>query len=176
MQKEYLNWVLDDDWTWINIIGFSGSILGVLAVSAMVQYKQNKSIFDFIAYGCSVIGIGFLTSILFFESFILKSIARTNPELINFNTGFYTEPIFNQANLMGGMFFSIGMIGLAILMIADKTFKTWKLVLLMIGAPLFGIMLMPGNVRIVGVLLYSVAFIGIGIEMVKTKCIENNNQ
>ena len=166
MQEEYLKWVLDDDWTWINLIGFVGSTFGVFALTAIFSTLRNKNYLDYIGYGVGIAGIVILTSILFFETFILKGIALQKPELIDLTQGFYQYSIFKLANVSGGILLTVGFIILGIKMLYLSTFKAWKIVLLMIACPLFGIVLMPGNVRLLGVLLYSISFIAIGIEMI----------
>lgn len=167
MKEEYVNWVLDDDWTWINIIGFIGSAFGIFALQAIFSTIKGKNTVDRILFGTGVIGIVILTSLLFFETFILKGIALQNPELIDLNGSFYQYPIFKLANLLGGILLSISFFGLGVRMIILSTFKKWKLILLMIACPLFGIVIMPGNLRLLGVLLYAVSLIAIGIEMIK---------
>ncbi len=168
MTEPYVQWVLDSDWTWINLIGFTGSMLGIFALIAIARYKGLDTFFEIIAFGSSVVGVGFLTSLLFFEAFIVRGIATSNPELINPSAGFYRETVFKFANLTGGLLYSVGILSLSGRMIVQKTFRRWKLILLMIGAPLFAITLVPGNLRIVGVLFSTIAFNGMGIEMLRT--------
>jgi len=174
MNKEYIHWVMDEDWMWVNIIGFTGSILGIFSVTVIARFYKLKSGFDVLAYGSAMIGVVLLTSLLFFETFILKGIAKTNPELVNLTTGFYQEISFIISNLLGGVLYSMGMIFLSARMFMQKTFASWKIALLIIGAPLFTITLVPGNLRILGVLLSSIALIGMGVEMLKTKSSRGN--
>ena len=166
MQKPYISWVLDDDWTWINCIGFSGSLTAVLAVMALFEFKKRKGYFDYIAFAFAIIGTVYLTSILFFEAFILKGIALVNPELILLDGSFYMYPSFKVANIVGGISFSFGMIGLSVRMMKERTFRRWKLIMLLIASPLFGIVLFSGNIRLIGVLLFTISFVSIGKEMI----------
>jgi hypothetical protein len=165
---------MDDDWTWINIIGFIGSIFGAFALTAIFSVKTNRNTLDLSAYGIALTGIIILTCILFFEAFILKGIAFQSPGLIDLNGSFYQYPAFKLANLSGGIFLTVGFLVLGIRMIQQETFKKWKIILLMIACPLFGMVIMPGNLRLVGVLLYSIAFSAIGIEMISNKTDANN--
>jgi len=174
MDRPYLQWVLDANWIWINILGFIGSALGVFALFSIQQHIYDKSIIDHALFGAAVFGVLILTSILFFECFILKGIALENEALINLDGSFYKYRPFQIANLTGGILFSLGIIGMAIKMIFRKTFKKWSLILLLIGCPLFGIVLVPGNLRLLGVLLYSIAFISIGMQMLKMKNNDSN--
>lgn len=169
MQEAYINWVLDSNWTWINIIGFIGSLLGIFALNSIAAALNSEKNIDFIGYLAAVCGVTILTAILFFEAFILKGIAIQNPEIINLNEGFYQNSTFKTANLSGGLLLSIGALILGFSMIKKRTFKKWKVILFMLGCPLFGIVIMPGNVRLIGVLLYSISLIAIGIEMIKNK-------
>jgi len=169
MQTEYIKWVMDSDWTWINLIGFIGSSFGVLALTAIFSFHPVKNIIDLFAFGLTILGILMLTCILFFEAFILKGIAIQNKDLINLNGSFYRYPIFQLASISGGILLTSGFLILGMRMLFQRTFKKWKLILLMIACPLFGIVKMPGNIRLLGVLLYSTAFISIGIEMINNK-------
>ena len=167
MTEPYINWVMDNDWIWVNTLGFTGSTLGIFSLYSIYYTIDSRKNLEAIAMGLSVFGIAILTSILFFESFILKGIALENESLIDLNAGFYAFVPFRLASLAGGMMFSAGMIILGIRMVQKKTFKRWSLLLLIIGCPLFGITIMPGNLRLLGVLLYSIAFIAIGVQMLK---------
>ena len=167
MKEPYINWVMDDDWIWINTLGFVGSTLGILSLFSIYLRINSRGLLERIAFGLSIFGIAVLTSILFFESFILKGIALENESLVDLNGSFYSFQPFKLVSLAGGIIFSAGMILLGFFMIKKKTFNRWSLILLIIGCPLFGIMLVPGNLRLLGVLLYSIAFISIGIQMLK---------
>jgi hypothetical protein len=167
MQEPYVNWVMDSDWTWVNIIGFVGSLMGIFAFNSIAATLNSENNIDFIGYLIAVCGVAILTAILFFEAFILKGIAIQNPEIINLNEGFYQYFALKTANLSGGILLTIGAIILGIRMIRESTFKKWKVILFMLACPMFGIVIMPGNVRLIGVLLYSISLIAIGIEMIK---------
>lgn len=167
MQQPYINWVLDPDWTWVNAFGFTSSAFGVFAVIALVAIPLKKSAFVWIGFVLSIIGIIILTSVLFFEAFILKGIALENASMVIIGDGFYLHAPFQGANLAGGIMFSTGLILLSSWLIKYKVFKVWKLVLLMISCPLFSLLIMPPNLRLVGVLLYAVSFTLIGLEWKK---------
>ena len=169
MQEEYINWILDKDWTWINLIGFVGSLLGIFALNSILSVIEGQKKSDLIAYFLAVSGIVILTSILFFEGFILKGLALENPEIIDFNSGFYQHIAFKIASNTGGILLSIGVLMLGISMLRKNTFKKWKVILFMIACPLFGIVSMPGNARLLGVLLYAISLIALGAEMNKKR-------
>ena len=99
MQKAYIYWVLDNDWTWINLVGFMGSLMGIFALNSIFLILDSKRITDFIGYFIGVSGIVILTATLFFEAFVLKGIALENPNLIDLNSGFYQDITFRNATL-----------------------------------------------------------------------------
>ncbi|RED43811.1 hypothetical protein [Seonamhaeicola aphaedonensis] len=167
MQEPYVNWVLDSDWTWVNVIGFVGSLMGIFALNSVYSVLNSEKTSDYIGYTIGISGVVILTAILFFEAFILKGIAIQSPEIINLNSGFYQENSFKIANLSGGLLLTIGALILGVSMVKRKIFKRWKVVMFMIACPTFGIVIMPGNVRLLGVLLYSISLIAIGVEMNK---------
>lgn len=168
MTEPYIKWVLDEDWIWINAIGFSGSMIGIFAITnlkSLVQKSRMANLFFIL----SISGIVILSSILFFEAFILKGIARLAPEIVVLNEGYYIEPSFYGINLLGGLSFSGGVIGIASLLFRQGAIKKWKLITLMISCPLFGIVIMPPNLRLLGVLLYFISFLLIGVEIQRIK-------
>lgn len=168
MQDPYLQWVLDSDWVWVNLIGFTGSLLGLFAINSIFNLGSRTKI-ENLYYALSVAGIAIMTSILFFEAFILKGIALQNPEIIQLNEGFYLFTPFRFISLLGGFFLSIGIIGICVKFIRSKTLKVWKLIILAISTPLFSIIVVPGNLRLLGVLLYFVSLLSIGIEIEKRR-------
>lgn len=165
MKEEYINWILDSDWVWVNSIGFVGSLTGIFAINSIFSILKSARSIDLIAYLMAVSGIVILTSILFFETFILKSIALVNPEIIDLNTGMHQSIVFQSVSIIGGILLSIGVIMLGIRLIIKKTFIRWKIVLFIIACPLFGIVYMPGNIRLLGIVLYTISLTAIGIEM-----------
>jgi hypothetical protein len=166
MNQAYLNWVMDGDWLWINIIGYFGAVLGLLAFTSIMVYQNNIKPINVFAFICVILGSVLLSGLLFFETFILKGIAKVSPNLIDQSSGFYQEFSFRAANLLAGISFSVGFIIWGVLALRSGLFKKWKIVLLIIGSPLFSLVIMPGNFRLVGVLFYSIAFIGMGYEMI----------
>lgn len=167
MSSPYNQWVADSDWFWVNSIGFTGSLFGVFAFQQFYSCKHSKTPFSLLLYLSGQIGIVILTCLLFFETFILKGIVIQNPDLVQLNHGFYTYTPFRLINIIGGGLFSIGTVGVSLSMMKDRSFKKWKLILLSCGAPLFGLVFVPGNLRLVGLLLYAIAYISIGLEMIK---------
>lgn len=164
MSEEYNKWILDPDWTWVNVIGYSASLFGVFS---LIVFKDLLHAYDkivAISFPISLVGAIGLSSILFFEGFILKGITLENDSIIRLNESFYLHGPFKVANLLSGILFSTGVLVLAIKMIDQKSFRKWSLIVLLISCPLFSIVLFPGNIRLVGVLLYTTAFVSLGVQ------------
>lgn len=168
MQEAYLNWVMNPNWTWINVIGFMGSLLGIFAIQTLYQLLNSSGVLIKLAYVLSVIGVVILTSILFFEAFILKGIAVEAEEMIKLGVGFYVHPPFETINLIGGIAMTFGMSVIGYHLLQQALVKRWKVIMLMISIPLFSLVVLPPNARLVGVLLYTISFIGLGIELVRS--------
>ncbi|MFY0644349.1 MAG: hypothetical protein JXR19_07765 [Bacteroidia bacterium] len=167
MQEPYIHWVQNKHWTWINSIGFSGSIFGLFSILVLFNYIGRKTVSSFIGLGLGLTGITFLTGLLFFEAFVIKGIALEQASLIRLGEGFYNHTPFKWATTLGGIFLSLGFILLGIDMLKCNSFKNWKIYILMLACPLFGLVIVPGNLRILGVLLYGIAFISIGLEILR---------
>jgi hypothetical protein len=166
MQEEYIHWVMDSDWVWVNSVGFLGSLLGIFAINSFFSNGQNSKT-EGILYICSIAGIVIMTAILFFEAFILKGIAIQQADIVVLNEGFYLFAPFRLVSLLGGILLSVGIIGICIKYIKLRQLKSWKLITLAIGTPLFSLIIVPGNLRLLGVLLYFIGFLFIGIEIQK---------
>jgi hypothetical protein len=167
MKQEYVKWVLDINWVWVNTIGFLGAALGVFAFFAIYSYSNLRTTLDHLATGIAIMGAVMLSGILFFEAFILKGIALQVPDMVQVGEGFYLYPSFYYGNLAGGMMTSIGIIVLSYRLIKSKIFKTWKLVVLSIGTFFFTIVAIDPNLRLVGLVLYATGLISVGMEMLK---------
>ena len=116
----------------------------------------------------AVLGAILLSSVLFFECFILKGLANADPSLIDPNGSFYNYAPFKYATLTSGLIFSSGMVLLCQALLREKAFKTNSLLMVMIGSPLFSIIYIPGNFRLFGVLIYCIGLISIGVKMLKS--------
>ena len=57
MQEDYVNWVLDKDWTWINLIGFIGSLMGIFALDSLFLVLDSESNTDYVGYFMAVSGV-----------------------------------------------------------------------------------------------------------------------
>ena len=167
MKDPYVIRVLDNDWNWINLMGFIAPTSGIFAILVIYSYHSCRKTIDQLGLCFTITGIVILTSILFFEAFILKGIAIEDPELINLDGSFYKYTWFRMANLSGGILLTIGIMLLGGQLLKHHTFKKWKTLMLIFALPLFGLVVLPGNIRLLGVLLYSTSLIAIGIEMTK---------
>lgn len=83
MTEPYINWVMDPDWLWINSIGFTGSLLGLFAMNELRSKADTSDKLASLGYFFSIFGVIILTSLLFFEAFILKGIALQSPTLVD---------------------------------------------------------------------------------------------
>jgi hypothetical protein len=169
MTEPYINWVMDPDWLWINSIGFTGSLLGLFAMNELRSKADTSDKLASLGYFFSIFGVIILTSLLFFEAFILKGIALQSPTLVDLDGSFYQYWPFKSIGLAGGLSLSLGAFLLGWRLYSKASFRKWKVIVFMISCPLFGIVLMPGNLRLLGVLMYTVAFISMGVELLKTR-------
>lgn len=161
MSENYIVWVLDNDWVWVNSIGFGGAILGFIGLdiifrSADINRKQVE-----IFYWLSQVGIIILIIILFYETFIQKEIALRAPELVNLSQGIQESSLFKIPIYIGGIILGTGISGFILKLYKTKTYPGWMIVLLGIGILTFGLLFLPGQIRLVGVISYSTAMIGL---------------
>ena len=165
MNEAYVNWVLDSDWVWINSIGFFGSTMGIFALYSIYSYGSPQNQLDKIGVIIGVAGIVLLSSLLFFEAYVLSILATIQPSIVNLNGELYTNPSFKAVSSLGGILLSIGVLFLSPGLFQQRTLNTWKIILLVISTPMFSLLFLPGNLRLLGVVLYSISLISLGIEI-----------
>lgn len=165
MQSPYIDWVLDRDWTWVNLLGFGGAVLGVLSLFVLFSILQRISTAGMLGLVLGVAGSTMLAGVLYFETFMLKGLARAAPELVDLGGPFYHYPVFRFANLSGGVMLTAGAVLLGLVLVRQAVLKRWKVSLWMVANPLFGLVILPGNLRLIGVLLYAVSMAAMGWEV-----------
>ena len=108
-----------------------------------------------------------LTCILFFETFILKAIALNHAVLVDPGSELYLYPPFRTVVITSGILFSIGYMGIAIKLMKQTAINRWLLSGLLIGAPLFGNVFIPGNIRLAGMLIFCLSLLTIGLKLIR---------
>ncbi len=164
MKERYINWVSSKNWIWVNCIGFAGAIVGILGSFVIVLFIGD-TILNYLAFFIVVVGSVIMTSLLYFESFILPGLILPAPHLVNQQSELYKFKAFIRIRVIGGIIFSIGFIVWGIEWLASGKLPLWSSICMMIGAPLFSLVFLSGNLRLLGVLLYSAGLLGVGLKI-----------
>ncbi len=160
MKEIYISWVSSKHWIWVNSIGFAAAIVGIIASFVIVQYI-GEQIFNYLSFIIVIIGSVIMASLLYFEAFILSGLLSPAPQLVNQQSELYNFKAFMRIRVIGGIIFSIGFIAWGIVWLASGKVPVWSSICMMIGAPLFSLVFLSGNLRLLGVLLYSTGLLGV---------------
>ena len=106
-----------------------------------------------------------MTSLLYFEAYILPGLVSVAPVLVDQTGPLYTAPPFRIVRLVGSIIFSVGFIVWGLVWIRSGRLPLWASLCLISGAPLFSLVFLPGNLRLAGVFLYAAGLFGAGLKM-----------
>lgn len=164
MKEKYLNWVKSKNWIWVNSIGFVSVILGVFSAIFIANFI-GPSTFNYFATALVIVGAILMGSLLYFETYILPGLAATEPKLVDQSGPFYNSKSFIYIRNIGSFTIALGFVLWGVVWIQSGIVPLWQSLAVMIGAPLFAPVTMNGNVRLLGIFLYSAGLIGFGINM-----------
>jgi len=162
--------VRNRNWTWINVLGIVGALLGLLGQASIVYFQGNSSLwFVFIGYYIAVAGTTLLIGTMIWETVLWPLLLRHDDALLDFAGPLYSRRTFIGFFILSGLIFSIGyvLVGAGIMKAGILPWASG--LLLAIGAPTFGLGALFGRlqvyVRSVGVTLMSAGSIWLAISM-----------
>ena len=164
MREKYITWVASRNWVWVNSVGFAGGIAGIFAVVIITVYL-GPGLLNYSTVALAIAGSVIMTSLLYFEAYILPGLVSAAPALVDQTGSLYTAPPFRIARLVGSIMFSLGFIVWGLVWITSGRLPLWASLCLISGAPLFSLVFLPGNLRLAGVLLYAAGLFGAGLKM-----------
>lgn len=166
MREKYVNWVASKNWIWVNSLGFAAAIVGIGATVFIAVYLQ-PSLANYVSVAFVVVGSVMMTSLLYFEAYILPGMVTSAPNLVDQSSGLYTFSSFSVIRILGSLIFSVGFVAWGIVWISSGSMSLWSSLCIVLGAPLFALVFIPGNIRLVGVLLYSAGLFGVALRMLR---------
>jgi len=164
MKENYIRWVSSKNWIWVNSVGFLGAIMGMLA-SFFIAVYVGESLINYLLLTCVIIGSVMMTSLLYFEAYILPGMVSSAPALVDQSSILYNSKSFKLIRLLGSFIFGAGYIIWAVIWLLSGKIPVWSSICIMIGAPVFSAIYLPGNLRLLGILLYSAGLMGIGLQI-----------
>jgi hypothetical protein len=166
--------VSDPDWVWVNTIGLTGTLFGIIGLTGL-HYIQidKKKFYGTLGFVLAVFGIILLGGQLLWETFVWKILVNSDSILLNYDGPVFTNKPLLGVMITGGLVFSIGylLIGFACRLV--DYLPNFGIQLFILGAPLFGLGPLFGPlqqiVRTVGIVLFAAGIIWTGLRMAKVK-------
>ncbi len=164
--------VLDRQWSLVNVLGVSGSILGLLGLTGLffVQIDQLGRLGIF-GYLFAFVGAALLLGALLWDTIIWPILAQHDSTLLDFQGPIYSSRTFVPFFVLAGLVYSLGFIFFGIATAQAGVLPTWGGIMLAIGAPLFGLGAMFGSLQVVprtiGVTVFSLGLIWLGYSIIK---------
>ncbi len=163
--------VRNRNWTWLNILGVSGAVLGLLGQAGILVYHlPGVGWLGLIGYFVASAGTALMTAPLVWDTILWPILDAQDTGLLDFDGPIYRSKTFIPFFVIAGLIYSAGYImvgvGIANVGILPETGG----ILIAVGTPLYGMGAMFGKaqviVRSVGVALLSGGLIWLGLAMV----------
>lgn len=159
--------VLDRHWTLVNVLGVSGSTLGLLGLVGLFFVQIDKiGRIGMVGFMCAFVGAALLLGALLWDTVIWPILAQHDPSLLDFQGPIYRSTTFVPFFVAAGLVYSLGFILFGTATAQAEILPVWAGIMLAIGAPLFGLGAMFGSfqviIRSIGVTVFSLGLIWLG--------------
>ncbi len=159
--------VVNKNWTFVNILGVSGSVIGLLGlVGILIKGGETFNTLGVIGFILAFVGTVLLTGALLWDTVIWPILVSHDSSILDFQGPIYTSKTFVPFFVVSGIIYSAGYIILGIAMVKSGVFPSWASIMLAVGAPLFGLGSMFGKLQVyprsVGITLFGIGLIWIG--------------
>ena len=157
-------------WTWINLLGVSGALLGLLGQGGLyLSQIEQAGWLGLIGYLLASAGTALLLGALLWDTVLWPTLVKHDASLLDFRGPIYQSKTFVPFFIVSGLVYSVGYILVGIGVVNAGIWPGLAGVLLAIGAPLFGLGAAFGRyqvvLRSVGVTLMCVGLIWLGLGM-----------
>ena len=166
--------VQDQQWTFINVLGVMGSVLGLFGLTGIYLKDIEKTkTAGMIGFTLAFIGTMLITVPLIWDTLIWPILATHDPSLLAFDGPIYTSKTFLPYFIGAGSVYSLGYLLLGLRMAKTGVNPYWGSLLIAIGAPLFGLGPMLGKLQVyprtLGVVMFCAGLIWFGRVMQAAK-------
>jgi len=156
--------VATSQWAVSHLFWWIGGLAGMAGVAGLfLSQRQHVGTLGFVGAGLAIIGLALITSAMYFEAFIVPSVASRAPELFeSFPAGGGWEG-FLAGVLASGALFGVGFLLLGITMFRAGAMPRVPIVLAVLGGVPFGVnFLLPRPVAILAVIAMAGGLLWLG--------------
>jgi len=162
--------VATSQWAISHLFWWIGGLAGMAGVLGLyLDQRQHVGTLGFVGAGLATIGLALITSAMYFEAFIVPSVATRAPELFeSFPAGGGWEG-FLAGVLASGALFGVGFLLLAITMFRAGMMPRMAIVLAVLGGVPFAVnFLLPRPVAILAVIAFTVGLLWLAYALWKS--------
>ena len=158
------------NWTFLNILGVSGSIMGLLGlVGIFIKGSEAFGPWGVTGFILAFMGTVLLIGALLWDTVIWPILASYDSSILDFQGPIYSSKTFVPFFVVAGLIYGAGYVIFGIAMAKSGVFPSWASIMLAIGAPLFGLGSMFGKMQVyprsIGITLFGIGMIWIGMLM-----------
>jgi hypothetical protein len=160
------------NWVMVNLLGSTGALLGIVGLVGLYLSVGNQDgrilVIGFII---ALLGAVLMFATLLRDTLLWPILVAHDPELLSFSGPIYTSKSFLPFFIFSAAVYSVGYLMFGLAISASSVYPAWTGHFLAWGALLFGLGPLFGDrqvvVRTVGITLFCVGLLYMGIEMRK---------
>jgi hypothetical protein len=162
--------VRNRNWTWINVLGVAGALLGMLGQGSIVVFQGiGSSGYATAGFYVAVAGTALLVGTMIWETILWPLLHRHDESLLDFTGPLYSSRTFIGFFVLSGLIFATGYVLVGVGIMKSGVLPSTAGLLLAIGAPTFGLGALFGKLQVylrsVGVTLMSAGSIWLALGM-----------
>ncbi len=158
------------NWTWINALGALGALLGLLGQAGIVVVQIEVAGWAVVTgFFVASAGTTLLIGTMLWETVLWPILVKRDPNLLSFQGPIYTSKTFLPFFILSGVIYGVGYVLVGAGLMQAGVLPSMAGLLLMIGAPVFGLGAMFGRlqvyIRSLGLTALCAGIIWLGLEM-----------
>lgn len=162
--------VKNRNWFWINTLGVSGALAGLLGQAGIyVVQMGNSNWLSTLGFYLATLGTTLLVGTMLWDTILWPILIQQDESLLDFQGPIYTSRSYLPFFILAGLIYSLGYILVGIGIAQSGVLPRLAGYLLAIGAPTFGLGTLFGKYQVyprtLGITLMGISLIWIGIVM-----------
>jgi hypothetical protein len=161
---------LNKHWTWINILGVTGSAAGLLALPGLyLRQAEETGSLGLWGFLIALLGSALLLGPMLWDTILWAPLAKHDPSVLDFDGPIYKSPAFVPFFISAGLLWATGMAMFGAATYRAEELPRWGGLLIAVGAPLFGLGSLVGPLQVyprtAGIVAFAVgiAWMGLGL-------------
>ncbi len=151
-------------WAVSHFFWWLGALTGMAGIAGLyLRQREKVGVLGFVGSGLAVLGLSLIANAMYFEAFIVPSVAARAPELFEGFPAGGGWSGFLAGVLASGMLYGLGFLLFGITMLRARIMPRWSVLLAIAGGIPFAVnFLLPRPLAIVAVVVQGIGLIGLG--------------